>query len=444
MLNIRNAQIPNRRSGQAIILISLSVFFLFSVMGLAVDLGLAYTKRQQLQTAADAAAQGAASWASAHSGTCNASNPCSTYTCAAVTPAATSLQAGCLYASTNGFSQGGNGGHQSVSITGGTGNPSGASGLTTSTYWVRAVLTETMPNLFFFSTNRIQTISSDATAAIASGSGYTANCIYVLHQGNVSQTLLINGGLTITGDCGIYVNSSSSTAMVMNGGDTINVASTKIVGSYVNNGGNIITPTPLTGQALTPDPLAGVIAPVVSSTCDYINYTTSSSGTVALSPGVYCGGMTLNGGPYTFNMAPGVYILKGGGINTNGTATFNGTGVMFYNTGNGGIPGNININGSQTLNLSAPSSGAYKGILFFGDRTAAVGSYSINWNGASTGTTGTLYFPNETVTYNGAQQAVFQAIICDKLTFNGNSNLKKDTSGNITGLSGKTTVGLVE
>ena len=90
----------NKRSGQAVIFITMSLFLIFSVMGLAVDMGFSYMKRQNLQAAADSAALAAAAFASSTGGTCTTAVPCGNYSCAnpVVTPATTALQAGCAYA----------------------------------------------------------------------------------------------------------------------------------------------------------------------------------------------------------------------------------------------------------------------------------------------------------------------------------------------------------
>lgn len=434
-----------KRSGQAVILITMSLFFIFSVMGLAVDMGFSYMKRQNLQAAADSAALAAAAFASKTGGTCTTSVPCGNYTCAnpIVTPATTALQAGCAYASANGFVNGGNGGKQIVTMSGNTTAPANAPGMTTATYWVKATISEKMPGLFmYWAGYRTDNVAVEATAAIASNTSTAGNCIYVLNP-TAASSLLINGSENITGDCGIYVNSSSQTAAVINGSNTINVSQFKIVGNYTNNGSNSLTPSPTIGAAAVADPLASLPAPTYSNTCDQTNYSLNSSGTATLNPGVYCGGITINGS-YTVTFNPGTYILLGGGFNNNGSSTLNGSGVFFYNTYNSTYAAAaVTFNGSATINLTAPTSGTYKGILFFQDRSIAYGAFTDNFNGSSSGTTGTLYFPTTALIYNGSQTAQFQAVICSTLTFNGSTNLKKDTTGTYTGLA-KSSVGLIE
>ena len=429
----------NRRAGQAIILIALSIFFLFAVMGFAVDLGLAYTKRQQMQTAADAAAQGGAMYATTNVGTCNTANPCSTYTCANVTPATDSLQAACLYASQNGFSQGGNNSRQAVTVTGGIGTPSGTSGLTTNSYWVKASISETVPSLFLFAgVNQIKSVAADATAVVAIGGG-TFNCIYALNSGNTPNAFNVKGTVMITTDCGIYVNSKSTSGFVKTGSGDISAATFKIAGSsYSQVGSGSRSPTPTLNSTQVSDPLASLAAPSVAG-CDYTGWSNSST---SLSPGVYCGGIGITGSTiYTF--APGIYILRGGGFNVTGSGTLSGNGVFFYNTGDSTHPaGSLNFSGSSNMALTAPTTGTYRGILYFQDRTLA-SQPAASFTGSTTNSTGTFYAPKAALSFTGSTSAAYQAVIADTVSMVGSSNIKQDNTGFYTGLV-RTRIGLVE
>ncbi len=102
----------------------------------------------------------------------------------------------------------------------------------------------------------------------------------------------------------------------------------------------------------------------------------SGANTITLSPGVYQGGISITGAAnVTFN--PGMYILAGGGFTvSNSAAVIKGTGVTFYNTtgpsGTGFEP--FAISGATSSSLSAPTTGTYKGILFFTDRSITAGT----------------------------------------------------------------------
>src|SRR5690348_6209001 len=134
----------DRRSGQALVMVTMSLIFLFAVMGLAVDLGWCYYLKARVQTAADAAATAAAVYAYNNADSCT-SGCGTTYTCAGVSPPTNALQAGCLYATSDGPS------NISASMieNSSTNSPSGVSG--NSPYiWVKATVSTSSPVLFLY------------------------------------------------------------------------------------------------------------------------------------------------------------------------------------------------------------------------------------------------------------------------------------------------------
>ncbi len=93
------------RRGQALLLVTLSLFAMCGLLGLAVDLGWSYFVKKSAQDAADSAAQAAAYSALASVGYVTNSG----YSDYSTT--------GLLYAQQNGFTPGGNGGRQNVTFT---------------------------------------------------------------------------------------------------------------------------------------------------------------------------------------------------------------------------------------------------------------------------------------------------------------------------------------
>jgi Flp pilus assembly protein TadG len=147
----------------------------------------------------------------------------------------------------------------------------------------------------------------------------------------------------------------------------------------------------------------------------------SGANTITLSPGVYQGGISITGAAnITFN--PGTYILAGGGFTvSNSAAVIKGTGVTFYNTtgpsGTGFAP--FAISGASSSSLSAPTTGTYKGILFFTDRSIAAGTAGYTTSGASTITTdGVWYFPTTAVQFNGSSSSSgYTSIVAYQINF---------------------------
>ena len=147
--------------------------------------------------------------------------------------------------------------------------------------------------------------------------------------------------------------------------------------------------------------------------------------------------MTSNG---SLTLPAGIYIVQGGGVTwQNGTVT--GTGVTIYLTGPN--PTGLKINGNMTVNLTAPNSGYYWGVLFFQDRTLTSPPAATINGGAGTNLNGTVYLPGTAVTYTGGSATSITALIADTIAFVGTSFFGTDTNGTVTGL-GRPYIALVE
>ena len=371
------------------------VFFVVLLFcGLVVDVGSAEWQARNVQIAADAAAKGAnleiqrgnTDW----------------------------LAAGRADAATNGFTNGVNGVTVNIVNPPGSGKYNGVSGA------AQAVVTKNTSSIFM----RIFSFSSATVSATAVAMPASAtSCFYALDS-SMSRALQIGGGGTVSLGCGAYVGSNSSSAMNLDGGGDMTASAISVVGNYTNSG--TLSPTPQTGAKTLPDPLASVVSPTFSA-CTHTNWQmNSSTGSLTLNPGTYCGGMTISGGSgitATFN--PGLYIVTGG-INWNAQVSVVGSGVTFYFTQGGGSSyGQVTISGQVAVNLTAPTStsaGGVTGILFFGDRAWNSTSQNVNINGGSTvKLEGILYFPTTgvIVTGNTTCNGNYLGLVADNITVNG-------------------------
>ena len=145
---------PDRRSGQMLIFVSLSLLVLVSITGFAVDLGYSYYIKIYAQGAADSAASAAAIYANTNGYACvgRAALTCanSTYSCpSSVTSVGTALQAGCAYAGVNGFT---NTGNQSVSLIANTPAAAAVPNETGNSpaLWIQANVSQTVPHWFLY------------------------------------------------------------------------------------------------------------------------------------------------------------------------------------------------------------------------------------------------------------------------------------------------------
>jgi hypothetical protein len=238
------------------------------------------------------------------------------------------------------------------------------------------------------------------------------------------------GSVVVNTTCGITVNSNNLSAMTTGGTACVSANYIEVVGDYSNNSNCPPTPTPVTGVGSVTDPLDYVPAPVFGG-CNYNNFKANDNkNPVVLSPGVYCGGITVVA-QTVVQLQPGLYILNGGGLTMTGGGSITGAGVTFYNTGSASRPYEpITLSGGSVINLSAPTSGPYEGILFYQDRNIV--STKPNDLTGNTGAKyeGALYFPTTDLKYAGGADgsAKYTIVVARKLEFVGNSTFKNDYS----------------
>ena len=96
------------------------------------------------------------------------------------------------------------------------------------------------------------------------------------------------------------------------------------------------------------------------------------------------------------------------------------------------------MNNGATVTFSAPTTGTYKGVLFFQDRSITSSVVASFQGGAAMKLTGSLYFPTTQVQYtNGAAGVNFAtAIIAYEVLFTSSAAyIKHDSTGASTGMS---------
>lgn len=408
-------QLLKADEGQALVLVAVGVMMLLMMAGLGLDVGWLHYQKQQMQKAADSSALAGAE---------------------ALTYGSNPLTAAANDATANGYTNGQNGATVTVNHPPQTaGDP-----FVGNSNYIEVIIAQARPTFFmqvaslnFASAN----VRSRAVASIvSSGSG----CIYALDPNNDAKTLLLNGNPIVTSSCGVYVNSTNSDALHINGSKAYLNAGTAGAGIGVANGGGWepsdgsgcsgsgFCPQPVNIPQFT-DPLASV-SELIPTQCDFPAQHITHD--MALTKGTYCGGITVSGNA-TVTFGAGLYTLCGGGMSVSGNVVLTGSGVTFYNTGNvSGVPncGNyapVSLTGKSGTSLSAPTSGTNQGILVFQDR----GYISTKNNDASSvdGTagavfSGALYFPGTNLTFAGTPNVdVSSLIVAYQITINGNATI---------------------
>jgi Flp pilus assembly protein TadG len=384
----------NGESGQAIVAVAIGLVVLLGVLGLGIDFGYLRYMKRQMQTAADAAAI-------AGSGMLDFGSS------SAITTAAQAV------AAKNGFTNGSNG------VTVAVNNP--PSFLATDPHkgdskYVEVVISQSQPT-FFAKALGVRAVPLTTRAEGAEGGGN--NCIFALDPSG-NPALAVDLLAAISSSCGVVDESSnSSDALQCALFAGLRASSIGVVGG-VTDFLCAISPTPVTIKTPSPaDPLAGTPKPAVGACPAAAGGTVSSGtftgaktglninggGTVTLNPGVYCGGIRANLGA-KINLNPGTYILANAtsgstfGLTVDLGTSINGTGVTFYNFGtNGAITFAFSSFTTGGVNLVAPTSGTYEGILFFQDPGNTQQATIIGSSSTNTVLQGTYYFPKAKVEF---------------------------------------------
>jgi Flp pilus assembly protein TadG len=239
----------------------------------------------------------------------------------------------------------------------------------------------------FFSGALLNTPVPLRARAVAEYDGSSAVCVLALEPA-APQSLIISGSAEVTlQGCNMMANSIASDAVVVQGSAELTAPCVISVGGASITGDLNLTacPSVITQAPRAADPYKDLTAPSATGSC------LSDHGSV-LTPGRYCSGMDLGDA----TLQPGVYVVSGGDLRINAHAEVQGTGVTIYLQGSA----RLHVDGSAEVVMSAPTSGPYSGILFFGDRASLGGSNIFNGT-ASSSLTGALYFPSQAVEYRG-------------------------------------------
>ena len=280
--------------------------------------------------------------------------------------------------------------------------------------------------------------SNDYTISFVPGTltvAVNVGSIYVLDSSAPGALSLSgNASLNVVGD--LVVDSTTSSAISATGNASVRATSVQVVGG-VSVGGNATVTGPRGKPGAAGDPYAALVAPTAAGPVLSVNLTGNATQTI--SQGTYSSIKVSGNSRLLLN--PGIYAIAGGGISVTGNASITGTGVVIYNAGSnvvagGGTPtyGGIGLTGNGLVQLSAPTTGAYAGILFFQsrDNTRAL---ALSGN-AAVGITGMIYAPKALLSVSGNTELTSHVpMVVDELQLTGNvsSSLVSEGGGTAAG-----------
>src|SRR5579875_289935 len=304
----------------------------------------------------------------------------------------------------------------------------GQNGTNVTTVWpylgnqneVQVVISQPQPQFFsrlFLAAAPSVTVQAAARLPAPAGNGdmcvMTLGASGKLDVGNADFT----GNTTVNmSTCDLYNNSTDASSTELNGSSILDVRNMYLAGGYTVSGSAQLN---MGGTAATyvtpvPDPYAGMAIPSYSG-CNQTNYSLAPNTTATIAPGVYCGGMNIQG-------------------NLTLQAAITGTGVTIILTSSSGTNyGTVTINGGATVSLTAPAAGAaagVPGIALWIDRNAPLATDYLN-GGSNQNINGVIYMPSQQVSFNGGSSHATTCLqlIALSVTFSGNSDTYITQSG---------------
>ncbi|MFA6220375.1 MAG: pilus assembly protein TadG-related protein [Erythrobacter sp.] len=284
---------------------------------------------------------------------------------------------------------------------------------------VRVILSvqQSLPfsSLFLRTAPKIQVIS------VAEASTEVANCMIALDRSGTG--ISITGSATVNMNCGLASNSNFDATSA----GSITAGALSAVGT-VSEGNSISSDTAVNnGIAAAEDPYSSLDTQP-NQTCN--NRRTYSGAGNTATPGCYSG-IQIQANA-TLTLAPGTYYIGERGLSVGGNATLIGNGVtlIFTNTDspfNASRIGSFSSQGTSSVQLTSPSSGAYEGILMIQDSriTPTNANRMILTGNGSSQYDGSIYAPTNKVVFTGNSTMITDClqIISLYIEFGGNTSV---------------------
>lgn len=446
-------------TGQVLVMFAGGLLALLTIAALVIDLGFVFMVGRQAQNAADPGAIAAARYIRSGS-----------------TPDIAGMnQAACFYARQNGFFAAATNNVGCVPANDGAGStlvvnypPSGTAGSFAGRPGFVEVIIKRPHQSFLAGLVGRPTINvaKAAVAAFSDGDSNSNSIIALRNNGcggnsagsvsggaQVTITPKIDPGTGLPYDGGyVHVNSTCGTPPSTNvngvcgngegsggleikgNGSSLSAPHVYVAGTCVKSNTNAFS-APLTeGAVQIGDPLADLVPPAPGSLpagrCGVGGPLTAptgsgaggctfnSAGVVELQPGTYYGGWQI-GNAVQLKLAPGIYIMAGGGIRLSAGGSIESvdavTGaiapVLIFSTdnpsaacpsGGAGCQGNLDFTATSTLKVRGIDTGPYKGILIWQDGNGSKPDSWIQIGGQSTlNIAGTIYAPKAQVILTG-------------------------------------------
>ncbi len=279
-------------------------------------------------------------------------------------------------------------------------------------------------------------------SARAAAAGTNAEFCVLSLQNNSKTGIQATGNASIVMDCGMMTNSTSTNAAAGQGSSSVTATTLAAAGGIQQSANwTVGSYQPYSPQLedpykdLTPDDDdfkdCALVPPALAVKKNDGPQVRSGGGCYSLIDVASQASLTLK---------DGVYIVNGGSVNNQGTLNVENATLLLTNKSklsNAPI-GSFDMNANGELNVTAPTSGKWKGMAVYQDRRAVdlaptgniTASSPNKINGNSTNKIrGVVYFPNQQVTYNGdgTGSATCTQFVAKRIYWSGNTGINNFT-----------------
>lgn len=226
-----------------------------------------------------------------------------------------------------------------------------------------------------------------ATSATAGKRGIA--CLIALDPKGKGLSLKGNANLELI-ECGAQINATGKNALKVEGNSTFLSDGTCVGGRARIKDTADVSPAPSEYCPPHPDPLAGLVMPEFGAcTDDKVKYEDETMTFNA--DRVFCGGLKLTGSSRII-LQPGLYVIDNGKLEIKDNAVLEGDGVTILLHGE---KAELDIKGSGSLRLTAPTEGDLQGLLIVQSEGAADKPKENKWDSDATSElTGVVYLPD--------------------------------------------------
>ena len=244
-------------------------------------------------------------------------------------------------------------------------------------------------------------------------------------------------GDVVAHGCSIWSNAEPASSMDGQGSGRVSSDYNCAVGGASATSSLNISPSVRSNCLKVRDPFADWSAPDYSAdACTAHNTRINGQVGSTLSPGKYCGGITILGGA-TVHFLPGEYVISGGEFIAKGSSSLTGNNVCFLFTDGA----NVDLSGTANVDLSACTSGPMEDMIFAASPDEPRVTSILAGNNLFR-LEGHVYLPQHDLRFSGGPDGgfppAFTTIAAATLRFDGSSRTEfRNKSGGSSNRSGR-------